>query len=123
MMTGWARKWVIPRISKWQSSSRSDLFLPMLVAAVDLPVEFALSSLSGNNFPHYFMMLLPSLTLLIAFVARSVFWLAGTSAGKAMPYVWLFAIMTPVLAPGIIRTADSLRPLGEREEVGSVVAY
>ncbi len=41
----------------------------LLVGLIDLPVEFALIGISKNTFPHYYMTLLPVLTLLTGFTA------------------------------------------------------
>lgn len=111
----------------WQRSAdspaeRPNLTLPLLVALVDLPVEIGLSSLSGNNFAHYFMMLLPATTILIAFAAYALPRLANPAAGKAMPFVWLGLLMLPVFAPGIYETSDRIGPRGDRQ-IEAVVEY
>ena len=68
--------------------------LPLLVAAADLPIQLVMISLSGNNFGHYYMSVLPSLTVLCAFF----FWyLLNNQPQKRQAVVWAVVFSLPVI--------------------------
>jgi hypothetical protein len=111
---------------RWSAGSglehRSPLFLPLVIALVDLPVAVVLSALSGSNFAHYFMALLPALTLLTAFLIHSILGLFNPQAGQPIRYAWLLVFLLPVFVPGILETEDRIGPRGDRQ-VEAVVQY
>ena len=76
---------------RWQEERSTPLLMPLAFAIIDLPVELGLSSLSGNNFRHYFMALLPSLALLTGFL---VWWFSLPRKGMKKSLVtmsWVVA--------------------------------
>ncbi len=69
------RRWDRPLrawIGKFQQAKATALLVPLAFVVIDLPVEIILSSLSGNNFRHYFMAVLPAMTILIGYLVWSV---------------------------------------------------
>lgn len=93
---------------RWQEERATSLFMPLAFAVVDLPVELGLSSLSGNNFRHYFMALLPALTLLTGFM---VWWLSRPQKGEKKNLVtksWVAAMLIPLVLVGVLRNADKI---------------
>lgn len=98
------------------------LFLPVLVGVIDLPVAIVFSSLSGNNFAHYFMALLPSLTILTAYLLDSIFTLFRPAFGRPMAYAWLGIMVLPLLVPGLQATVKDIGPRGDRQ-IEAVVQY
>ncbi len=126
-LSGWAGRCMRGRFSALAPAGRSDLALPAIIALVDLPVAFGLAILTGQNFPHYFMPLLPALVILFAYgvyllvqplevggsATRRRGWLAGA---------WLAALMLPVFVPGIQMTFQQLHPRGDRQ-VEDTAAY
>ncbi|GAP05295.1 4-amino-4-deoxy-L-arabinose transferase [Anaerolinea thermolimosa] len=93
---------------RWQEGHSTPLFLPLAFAVIDLPVELGLSSLSGNNFRHYFMALLPALTLLTGFL---VWWLARPSKGENSNLIrktWVVVFMIPLLLTGVLNNIDKI---------------
>ena len=86
------------RLDGIQEERRASLQLPLLVAAFDLPVQLVMISLSGNNFLHYFMSALPSLTILCAFF----FWYLSSRSPRPQAMMWTLALSLPVLLSGAI---------------------
>ncbi|KPL78431.1 hypothetical protein ADN00_06830 [Ornatilinea apprima] len=84
------------RLHALREKSHTPLRLPLLVAAIDLPVQLVMISLSGNNFGHYFMAALPSLTVLCAFF----FWSLLNLPHKRQAAVWAAVLALPVLLVG-----------------------
>jgi hypothetical protein len=98
------------------------LLLPLVIGAVGFPVDLVLSGLSGSNFVHYFTALLPTLTVLIAFLAHALVELFRP-ASKHMPSpIWLAALFIPVLAPGAYSTIDQMGPRGDRQ-IEAMIEY
>lgn len=96
------------RLLRWQEEHSTPLLMPLAFAVVDLPVELGLSSLSGNNFRHYFMALLPALTLLTGFL---VWWLSGPRKGEQKNLVtksWVIAFLIPLVLVGVLRNVDKM---------------
>jgi 4-amino-4-deoxy-L-arabinose transferase-like glycosyltransferase len=87
--------------------------MPMMVllgfALVDLPVEVVLTSLSGNNYKHYFMALMPSLSIIAAFFTWWLISQADLSKKRLYGYFWAGAFLIPLLVPGILETADKIQ--------------
>ena len=98
------------------------LGLPLIVALVDLPVQLWLSSLSGNNFAHYFMMPLPAVTILVAFAVYALQHMLHPALGQPMRRVWLLLLLLPVFLPGMYETRDRIGPYDDRQ-VRQVVDY
>jgi 4-amino-4-deoxy-L-arabinose transferase-like glycosyltransferase len=122
ILSGLAERWIFSRWKAIQLSERSDLYLPLLIAVVDLPVAVAFSSLSGNNFAHYFMALLPSLTLLNAFLIHSLLRVFGRAQGRQLAYLWLFVLLVPLSGPGIAETEKLISPRRD-PQLEAAVAY
>jgi hypothetical protein len=78
-------------------------------------VELALSTLSGANFMHYFMALLPSFTLLTGFFAFALISFANPHAKRFMPYVWLAVFLLPLLLPGAAASAAEIHFSRDRQ--------
>lgn len=81
------------RLHALREKSHTPLRLPLLVAAIDLPVQLVMISLSGNNFGHYFMAALPSLTVLCAFFL----WFLASYTHKPQDGVWAAIMAIPLL--------------------------
>jgi hypothetical protein len=86
------------------------LRLPLLVAVVDLPVQLVMISLSGNNFDHYFMAALPSLTVLCAFF----FWRLASFPERVPATMWAVILALPILLTGAVATAGKTRVSEDR---------
>jgi hypothetical protein len=102
--------------------SASPAFLLLALAAIDLPVEVWLSTLSGANFMHYFIALLPSLTILVGFFAYSLLSFTNPNARRWMPAVWLAVFALPLLLPGAAATAGKTRVSVDRQ-ISETAAY
>lgn len=122
VFSGWIKRRLTPWLEERIVSKQISFFLPLLVAFVDLPVALVLTSLSGNNFAHYFMALLPSLSLLVAFTIHSLLSLTGRAGKAPIPYVWLAAMAIPIFAPGIYATMDQIGPRDDRQ-IEAVIDY
>ncbi len=121
-LSGWQQRRAEPWLLQWQVTPTSPLLLPLMIALVDLPVAMAFSSLSGNNFAHYFMALLPSLTLLIAFLIRALLDLFTQATSQPVRYAFLAVLLIPIFAQGIYETADRIGPRGDRQ-LEAVIDY
>jgi hypothetical protein len=77
-------------------------------ALIDLPIEIALISLSGENYDHYFFTILPCMTILIAFAWNDLLrmkWFAGFLRQTA---VYLL-LMIAIIASPIKQVVDAYR--------------
>ncbi len=90
-----------PWLERFQTRNIPGL-LPILVVVVDVPVEIALIVIGANNYPHYFMTLLPVMTLLIAIFLWTITTWANLSEKRYMPYVWAALFMVPILQNGLV---------------------
>ncbi len=78
----WLAGWV--SFARGLGHSRSAASFPLMLALIDLPLELFLISVSGRNYHHYFMTLLPSITILLGWgaywmrqkFARTPHWMA-----------------------------------------------
>lgn len=95
--------------------------LPLFIAVLDVPVELGLITLSATNFAHYFMALLPALTLLIGFFAASIISWAGMPR-KVMPAVWLALFLIPIGQTGATLWAEQSQVHFD-EQLSETVAY
>ena len=75
------------------------LVLPAF-ALLDLPVEIGLSALSGDNYRHYFMAVLPAMTVLVGFLGWSLLSLGGPKGKRGMAQVWAAVLLIPLAAGG-----------------------
>ena len=87
---------LLERLNHLWQENRTSLRLPLLIAAIDLPVQLVMISLSGNNFEHYFMSALPSLTVLCAFF----FWYLSSHRERVQATIWTLVLALPVLLVG-----------------------
>jgi hypothetical protein len=102
-------------------------FLPLVVVAlIDFPLELLLASISGRNFPHYYLTLLP----VLCFLTGVVYWaLSQSFAGsKIYPYrIWIFSLVTLVLlatqATGYMGTWGYFKEYGSRPRYLNTLAY
>jgi hypothetical protein len=117
-----ASGWSLRRLQINRTLKLSPLFLPLVVALVDLPVAVIFSSLSGNNFAHYFMALLPSLTILTAFLIDSLYNLFRSTFGRQMATVWVAILVLPIIMPGLLDTLTNIGPRGDRQ-IDAIVQY
>ena len=100
-------------LEKTSAGNNSSLWLPLIIAAIDLPVQLLLVSLSGNNFGHYYMSLLPSLTILIAFAGWNI--LNLTQQNKTMQYTWLTILTIILLTPGLVESMQKIHISRDRQ--------
>lgn len=122
IFSGLVKNRIAPWLARRRSSESLAVFTPLMIALIDLPVAVVFSSLSGNNFGHYFMALLPSLTLLIAFLIHSISNLFDPLLGRTFRWAWLVVILIAVFWPGIYETADRIGPRGDRQ-LEAVIRY
>jgi len=112
-----ARAW----LERHRQSRSTPVWAALIFAVVDLPVEIVLSSLSGNNFRHYFMAVLPSMTVLIAYLAWSL--ASDRSTGKrGIRPVWAAAAIIPLVVGGAFATADKIGISRDRD-LDAVIQY
>lgn len=90
------------RLEDLRQDDQTSLRLPLLIAVMDLPLQLIMMSLSGNDFEHYYMSALPSLTVLCGFF----FWYLQTHPQRTQATIWVLALALPVLAEG---AAEGLR--------------
>jgi hypothetical protein len=83
---------ILPLFHKPDTIEHSPLFLPLFVAALDLPIQLLMISLSGNNFGHYYMSILPSMTVLCAYF----FWSQYSHPDRRQAVVWTAVLAIPV---------------------------
>lgn len=108
--------WFVAALHLWLHRHQPDRWrVPLLIAVVDLPIELLLSSLSGNNFFHYFMPLLPALTILTAFWIDALYQLAAASTGRSTAAVLLGGLFLGAVLPGLRMTAELMGPRGDRQ--------
>lgn len=99
------------------------VFLPLLAFAfIDLPVEILISSISGNNFAHYFMALLPSMTLLVGFFTWSVLNFAPSVTLPSIPVVWASVLIIPLIISGAAATEEATR-VSRDKNLDQVIRY
>ncbi|HMN59665.1 MAG TPA: hypothetical protein PJ988_04845, partial [Anaerolinea sp.] len=91
-------------------------------ALVDLPVEVGLSALSGDNYRHYFMALLPAMTVLVGFLGWSLLSLGGPKGKRGMAQVWPVLLILPLAASGALETAGKIAVTRDRQ-VDAAAAY
>lgn len=120
--SGWAALRLKKLFAPVLPDQESPITLPLFVALIDLPVEIALATLAGRNFPHYFMPLLPSLVILFGYAVYTLLTVANSPVGRVSAYAWLGALLVPVLVPGIIMTEKQLHSRNDRQ-VEDVAAY
>ena len=99
------RRWDRPLrawIGKFQQANATPLLVPLAFVVIDLPVEIVLSSLSGNNFRHYFMAVLPAMTVLIGYLVWSVLSFNSSAGRRTMPQVWAAALVIPLFISGLL---------------------
>jgi len=58
-------------LSKWKATESEQLVVFMLAVLISLPVEFLMAAISGRNYGHYFLMLIPAVSICVTFL----FWL------------------------------------------------
>jgi hypothetical protein len=84
------------RLEGLQQGDQAWLRLPLLIAVIDLPLQLTMMSLSGNDFEHYYMSALPSLTVLCGFF----FWYLRTHPQRTQATIWVLVLALPILAEG-----------------------
>lgn len=96
------------RLSKQSRAADERVSLLLGFAVIDLPLEFILSGLSGSNYRHYFMPLLPSLAILAGFLVWSVRVYLPQSGKSALPVVWAGALAIPLVMVGILQSVNHI---------------
>ena len=122
-LLGWPERHVLPWLEAHAAASDTPALLPVYLALIDLPLNLALVSLSGRGYLHYNLSLLPSLTLLVAFLAGSLLGsmrAAGARAGMA--WVWSVALLLPLTFGGALQTIHQIHP-GSDSQTVRTVAY
>ncbi len=76
--------------------------LPFFVVAVNLPVEIILIVIGGNNYAHYFMTLLPVMTVLIGIFFWTLTTWGNLAEKRVLPYVWAALFIVPILQNGLV---------------------
>jgi len=108
----------------WYQRVRQGATTPWAVALafglIDLPVEIMLSSLSGNNFRHYYMALMPSICVLQAFLPGWLLSLSG--AFRRMAWVWAAAVVLPLVISGAFSTYDQIS-IDEDQALSEMIQY
>jgi hypothetical protein len=85
----------------------------LMIASVDFPIEIILISLSGKNYPHYFVSLLPTLSILVIYLLNEFKQFAFRSAhGRWLKFIFpvLFAAL---LIPSVKEMWENIQPSGE----------
>jgi len=121
-LAGWAAKRARSGAASFTQAGPSNLALPLIIALVDLPLSLGFAILTGRNFPHYFMPLMPSLTILLAYAVSLLLQDEAAPAGRLFARVWLVVLMLPVFWPGVQVTFKQLHPRGDRQ-IEDVAAY
>jgi hypothetical protein len=120
---GKIQRWLANRQEAGQGPFQTEaLLLPLIIMVVDFPVNLVLSGLSGRNFSHYFTALLPSLSLLIAFLAYALPGLFQHAARRMPSQVWLAVLLIPVFSSGVANTMDQIGPRGDRQ-IEAIIDY
>jgi 4-amino-4-deoxy-L-arabinose transferase-like glycosyltransferase len=94
------------------------LFLPLLIALIDFPVQLIMISLSGFNFGHYYMSLLPSATVLCAFL----FWSLFSNSNRVQALIWTSALAIPIIWFGVSAIMKKTH-FNEDKTIKAVAAY
>lgn len=115
------RPW-FSRLAKWRQAGEPAVNLLLGFAVIDLPVEFALSALSGSNYRHYFMPMLPSMTVLVGFFTGWVLSSTRQAGKNRLGWVWAVSLSIPLVVSGALQTADQVYPTRDRA-VSEAVAY
>lgn len=111
--------WWLQKVSQADTTP----MLPLLAFAfIDLPVEILFSSISGNNFAHYFMALLPSMTLLVGFFTWSALNFAPSVTLPSMPVVWASVLIIPLIISGAAATGEATMVSRDRS-LDQVIRY
>ncbi len=121
-LAGLAAKKTSSWLAPFYVPGNSELALPLVIALVDLPVEFALAILGGWNFPHYFMPLLPSLAILFGYALWFALEGAPSPGRRLLAYAWAAALLLPVFLPGVRMTVKELHRRGDRQ-IEEAAAY
>ena len=109
---------ILPLFHRPVTIEQSPLFLPLFVAALDLPIQLLMISLSGNHFGHYYMSVLPSITVLCAYF----FWGQYSHPDRRQAVIWTAVLAIPVLWYGcnsiMLKTY-----INENETAKAIAAY
>lgn len=95
-------------IDRRQIDRTPSLTLPIFIALIDFPIQILMVSLSGNNFGHYFLALLPAISILVAFIVWYIQSTAQTHGLKTMAYTWIVLLSLPIAILGGIETAGKI---------------
>ena len=99
-------------------SNITPLFLPVFIAVLDLPLQFLMISLSGNNFGHYYMSAFPSITVLCAFF----FWSLFSNPNRYQAVILTIILAIPVFIFGINKITEKTR-INENKTIKAVATY
>lgn len=94
---------------------------PLIIALIDLPIEIVLISASGKNYAHYFMILLPSLAILIAWSVAGLCDLCKNLPRWAVAACMLVLVAVSY-APACARILDAIQPTHE-ETISDTVQF
>ena len=106
--TGWAARLGQMLTSRTPPGEYTPLLLPLGLVLIDLPLELVLSSFLGRTAAHYFIPILPSVTILTAFLAWAIHSGMRPTAEQASAKVWLAILALPVVFTGWYVTFDVL---------------
>lgn len=119
-LAGVGERRIYPWLKPYQVTSDSPALLPVYLALLDLPVELLMISLSGRGYLHYNISLFPPLTILIAFLAGTL-WdgarrrIASPGASLRMLAVWSVVLLLPVAYGGLGKTIEKIHPGADRQ--------
>ncbi|MBE0697619.1 MAG: hypothetical protein IH586_11920 [Anaerolineaceae bacterium] len=109
-ISGWVSRQFIKVFAKSAAKTNPGLMVPLGILLLDLPVQLVLSGLSGRNYYHYFIPILPSLTIAIAFIVWSLVNNRDNFRFLKMAYVWLGILSIPILGMGWHTTLAAIHP-------------
>lgn len=119
-ITGWLHRRVSPR---FDPHSRSDLLFPLAAALLDLPLQLVFLALRGSSDPQYMLPLLPSLTLLFAFLVWSLRPVNLPSSSSLFSAAWMAALAVMTVVSAGVSTVQSafIAPDQQAQEITAEV--
>ncbi len=107
-LAGWASRWGEALMRRFSTGQFPGLALPLGLALMDLPAQILLSSLSGRAQPHEYLLLLPSLSILIAFLAWALLLQNRQPINAQNALIWLGILSLPVFFTGAAASLAAL---------------
>ncbi len=92
--------------SSREDGAREAVPWPLWVAVLDIPIEILLISTSTKNYTHYFMVLLPSFSILIAFLLSET----AHFQKKILSTVFIILLTTALFLPAVSSIIEQIKP-------------